>query len=358
MVERDLALAAYEEQPLHLHAPLGGASRSPRCAARRTRGVARERRGDAAPPRAHRRGGPLARPEREDEPAAARGARPRRAARRAARRHDRGDRDRPRAARAAREGRAVRGGAVRRHRPRDGVRGALHASSSSPGLLPLETLLERMSAGPARIFGLERPRIAVGRARRTSSCSTSRGTWTVTRGRLPLALGELVAARRARCTGSVAMTVAAGARGARVSGIPRARGRHGLPRASRSAPTGFAFGEAVFTTAMTGYQEVVDRPELRRAARLLHRADGRQLRRRPDALRVDAAARARGADARGARPGSGRTGCTSSGIVALTGIDTRSLVLKLRDAGAMRGVACSGDAAVDEALALRAAADR
>jgi dihydroorotase len=31
-----------------------------------------------------------------------------------------------------------------------------------PGVLPLETLLERMSAGPARIFGLERPRIAVG----------------------------------------------------------------------------------------------------------------------------------------------------------------------------------------------------
>ena len=40
------------------------------------------------------------------------------------------------------------------------------------------------------------------------------------------------------------------------------------------------------------------------------------------------------------------------GVVALTGIDTRSLVLKLRDSGAMRGVACSGDAAVDEALAL------
>ena len=30
------------------------------------------------------------------------------------------------------------------------------------GTLPLETLLERMSAGPSRVFGLERPRIAVG----------------------------------------------------------------------------------------------------------------------------------------------------------------------------------------------------
>jgi len=39
---------------------------------------------------------------------------------------------------------------------------ALYTSLVEPGVLPLETLLERMSAGPARIFGLERPRIAVG----------------------------------------------------------------------------------------------------------------------------------------------------------------------------------------------------
>jgi dihydroorotase len=39
---------------------------------------------------------------------------------------------------------------------------ALHTHLVLPGLLPLETLLERMSAGPARIFGLDRPRIAPG----------------------------------------------------------------------------------------------------------------------------------------------------------------------------------------------------
>jgi dihydroorotase len=39
---------------------------------------------------------------------------------------------------------------------------ALYTHLVKPGLLPLETLLERMSAGPARIFGLERPRVAVG----------------------------------------------------------------------------------------------------------------------------------------------------------------------------------------------------
>jgi carbamoyl-phosphate synthase small subunit len=39
------------------------------------------------------------------------------------------------------------------------------------------------------------------------------------------------------------------------------------------------------------------------------------------------------------------------GIVALSGIDTRSLVVHLRKAGAMRAIAVSGEASVDEALA-------
>ena len=39
---------------------------------------------------------------------------------------------------------------------------ALYTYLVEPGLLPLETLLERMSAGPARAYGLDRPRIAVG----------------------------------------------------------------------------------------------------------------------------------------------------------------------------------------------------
>ena len=113
----------------------------------------------------------------------------------AARRDDRGDRDRPRAARARGEGRPVRGGAVRRHRPRDGVRGALHPPRRA-GLVPLETLLERMSAGPARIFGLDPPRIAVG-APANLVLLDPEGDLARARGRLPLALGELVAARRA-----------------------------------------------------------------------------------------------------------------------------------------------------------------
>jgi carbamoyl-phosphate synthase small subunit len=38
------------------------------------------------------------------------------------------------------------------------------------------------------------------------------------------------------------------------------------------------------------------------------------------------------------------------GIVALSGIDTRSLVLHIREAGAMRAIAVAGEASVDEAL--------
>jgi dihydroorotase len=39
---------------------------------------------------------------------------------------------------------------------------ALYTHLVEPGLLKLETLLERMSAGPARAYGLEAPRVAVG----------------------------------------------------------------------------------------------------------------------------------------------------------------------------------------------------
>src|SRR5207302_3842193 len=39
---------------------------------------------------------------------------------------------------------------------------ALYTNLVEPGLISLETLLERMSAGPARAYGLDAPKIAVG----------------------------------------------------------------------------------------------------------------------------------------------------------------------------------------------------
>ena len=58
---------------------------------------------------------------------------------------------------------------------------ALYTNLVEPGLLPLETLLERMSAGPARVYGLESPRIAVGAPANLVLLDTA-GSWRVEKG--------------------------------------------------------------------------------------------------------------------------------------------------------------------------------
>jgi dihydroorotase len=55
---------------------------------------------------------------------------------------------------------------------------ALYTGLVEPGLLPLETLLERMSAGPARAYGLEAPHIAVGAPANLVLLDTT-ATWKV-----------------------------------------------------------------------------------------------------------------------------------------------------------------------------------
>ena len=85
---------------------------------------------------------------------------------------------------------------------------AVHTYLVEPGLVPLETVLERMSAGPARAYGLDEPRIAVGapanlvlldmaaswRVEESGFRSRSANSWL---------LGQ-------RVTGRVRLTVAAG----------------------------------------------------------------------------------------------------------------------------------------------------
>ena len=56
---------------------------------------------------------------------------------------------------------------------------ALYTHLVDPGLVRLETLLERMSAGPARIYGLERPRIEVGASANMTLLDTA-ASWRVT----------------------------------------------------------------------------------------------------------------------------------------------------------------------------------
>jgi carbamoyl-phosphate synthase small subunit len=113
---------------------------------------------------------------------------------------------------------------------------------------------------------------------------------------------------------------------------------------------GTAFGEAVFTTSMTGYQEVATDPSFEGqivcfTAPMVgnYGVDGR----RDESHRAHAKAVVM-RDARG--PG-WTDWLAERGLVGLTGIDTRSLVLHLREQGAMRAAAVSGDADVDGVVA-------
>ena len=158
---------------------------------------------------------------------------------------------------------------------------SLYTALVESGLVPLEILLERMSAGPARIFGLDRPRIAVGapanlvllspdatwKVREDRFKSKSANSWLL--GRRLQGQGRPHRRRRPdRVRGmSVGLTElkiraeapASPALGSGVSGFLVLEDGEVFPGESVGAP-GAALGEAVFTTGMTGYQEVVTDP--------------------------------------------------------------------------------------------------
>jgi carbamoyl-phosphate synthase small subunit len=121
-----------------------------------------------------------------------------------------------------------------------------------------------------------------------------------------------------------------------------------FPGESVGAP-GWAFGEAVFTTAMTGYQEVVTDPSY--CGQLVcftapmvgnYGVTG--------ARSESTAAHAVGVIMREARGPEWTDWLAARGIPALSDVDTRSLVLHLRERGAMRAGVVGGDADVDETL--------
>jgi carbamoyl-phosphate synthase small subunit len=113
---------------------------------------------------------------------------------------------------------------------------------------------------------------------------------------------------------------------------------------------GFAFGEAVFTTSMTGYQEVVTDPSY--AEQIVCFTAPMIGNYGVDRDRCESPRpQARAVVMREARGPAWTDWLHRHGIVALTGIDTRSLVVHLRERGAMRSIAVSGDASVEEAVA-------
>jgi dihydroorotase len=85
---------------------------------------------------------------------------------------------------------------------------ALYTHLVEPGVLSLETLLERMSAGPAAIFGLDRPRLAVG-AQANLALLDLAGSWRVKADRLRSRSANSWLLGK-RLQGRVAMTIAAG----------------------------------------------------------------------------------------------------------------------------------------------------
>lgn len=112
---------------------------------------------------------------------------------------------------------------------------------------------------------------------------------------------------------------------------------------------GIAYGEAVFTTAMSGYQEIVTDPSYAEqivcfTAPMVGNygvSDERLESAGPYAHAV-LMRRATGID--------WPTWLAGRGVVALEDVDTRSLVVGLRDRGAMRAAAVAGEASVQEVL--------
>jgi carbamoyl-phosphate synthase small subunit len=107
------------------------------------------------------------------------------------------------------------------------------------------------------------------------------------------------------------------------------------------AADGVAFGEAVFTTGMTGYQEVATDPSF---AEQIVCFTAPMIGNYGVAEQRDEAPRAhiKAALMREARGPEWTNWLRVRGIVALSGVDTRSLVLHLRADGAMRGAVGSG----------------
>ena len=121
-------------------------------------------------------------------------------------------------------------------------------------------------------------------------------------------------------------------------------------RGESAGAEGFAFGEAVFTTSMTGYQEVVTDPSY--AEQIVCFTAPMIGNYGVDRDRCESPRpQARAVVMREARGPAWTDWLHRHGIVGLTGIDTRSLVVHLRERGAMRAIAVSGDASVEEALA-------
>ncbi len=116
------------------------------------------------------------------------------------------------------------------------------------------------------------------------------------------------------------------------------------------AASGRAFGEAVFTTAMSGYQEIATDPSYAEQIVCFTAPMVGNYGVAPERSESERIA-ARGVVMRRAGGKEWRAWLADSGVPALESVDTRSLVLRLRSAGAMRAAVVAGDAEPAEVLA-------
>src|SRR5206468_296314 len=113
---------------------------------------------------------------------------------------------------------------------------------------------------------------------------------------------------------------------------------------------GYALGEAVFTTGMSGYQEAVTDPSF--ADQLICFTAPMVGNYGVAETRSESGrAQARAVLMREARGPEWTEWLREHGVVALTGIDTRSLVLHLRTRGAMQACVVAGEGSVEDAVA-------
>jgi carbamoyl-phosphate synthase small subunit len=116
------------------------------------------------------------------------------------------------------------------------------------------------------------------------------------------------------------------------------------------AAEGAAFGEAVFTTSMGGYQEVVTDPSFAEqivcfTAPMVGNYGVAPMRSESDRPHARAVVMRRAGGPEWPR------WLAARGVVALEDVDTRSLVLHLRERGAMRAAAVAGEISVEAVLA-------
>jgi carbamoyl-phosphate synthase small subunit len=120
-------------------------------------------------------------------------------------------------------------------------------------------------------------------------------------------------------------------------------------RGESAAAAGVAFGEAVFTTSMSGYQETVTDPSYAQqivcfTAPMIGNYGVADTRTQSDRVHPTAVVM------REARGPAWTDWLAEHGVVALTGVDTRALVLHLRAHGAMRAAAAAGEAVIADVL--------